>query len=65
MPGHMEPCTVGDKECELKAGDIIYIPPMIEHKLVVGNEGVKMIKVFSPPREDYLDGTDTYLRESK
>jgi len=58
-------CTVGDRECELKTGDIIYIPPDVEHQLTVGDKGVKMIKIFSPPRTDYLDGTDTYLREQK
>ena len=58
-------CTVGDRKCELKAGDIIYIPPNVEHELVIGAQGCRMIKVFSPPRADFLDGSDNYLRESK
>jgi len=44
---------------------IIYIPPNVEHELVVGDKGCRMIKVFSPPRADFLDGSDSYLRDSK
>jgi len=58
-------CTVGDLHCVLKAGDVIYVPPNMEHELVVGKEGCRMIKVFSPPRADFLDGSDTYLRATK
>ena len=54
--------TVGEKIVEALPGDIIYIPPWIEHTGTVGDKGIKMIKIFSPPREDYLAGTDTYLR---
>ncbi|MBN1105420.1 MAG: cupin domain-containing protein [Deltaproteobacteria bacterium] len=58
-------CTVGDRTCQLKAGDVIYIPPNVEHELVVGDKGCRMIKVFSPPRADFLDGSDRYLRDAK
>jgi quercetin dioxygenase-like cupin family protein len=54
---------VGDRDIELNVGDILYIPPWIEHMGTVREKGMKMIKIFSPPREDYLDGTDSYLRE--
>ena len=56
--------TAGDKVFELLPGDIIYIPPWIEHTGTAGDKGMKMIKIFSPPREDYLAGTDTYIREA-
>lgn len=55
--------TVGDQKFEFKAGEILYIPPWVEHGAVVGEKGMKIIKIFSPPREDYLHGTDSYLRE--
>lgn len=57
--------TAGENVFELLPGDIIYIPPSIEHTGTAGDKGMKMIKIFSPPREDYLAGTDTYLREGQ
>jgi quercetin dioxygenase-like cupin family protein len=64
MEGSMS-FRVGNLDVELLPGDVLYIPPWVEHGGTVGQKGMKMIKIFSPPREDYLQGTDTYLRESQ
>lgn len=47
---------------ELVAGDTIVIPANLPHEaLMVGD--VEEIDTWAPPRQDWLDGTDTYLRK--
>lgn len=47
--------VLGDEVLNLKAGDILLVPPDIPHSLkVLGNETVLNLDVFSPIREDYL-----------
>ncbi len=48
--------TVGDDKQVVKDGDGLYIPPNIVHGAVCLEEGV-LIDVFSPVREDFLDGS--------
>jgi quercetin dioxygenase-like cupin family protein len=48
--------TVGDEKQVVKDGDGLYIPPNIVHGAVCLEEGV-LIDVFSPVREDFLDGS--------
>ena len=45
----------GKKEI-IEAGDGVYIPPNAEHGAVCLEEGI-LIDVFSPVREDFLDGS--------
>ncbi len=54
---------VGDEEKEftLKAGEVLHIPPNVPHR-AEALEDCLDVDVFSPPREDWLDGTDDYLR---
>ncbi len=42
-------------------GDIIVIPGGVPHKVVVLEDCV-VFDTFAPPRQDWLDGTDDYLR---
>ena len=49
------------KELILKAGEVLHIPPNIPHE-AEALEDCLDVDVFSPPREDWLDGTDDYLR---
>ena len=47
--------VLGDEVLNLKAGDILLVPPDITHSLkALGNETVLNLDVFSPIREDYL-----------
>ena len=55
---------VDGEEHDLKVGDFVHIPPGIPHRGVVGPEGMTQMKVFSPPREDYIQKTDSYLRDA-
>ncbi|MCB9331647.1 MAG: cupin domain-containing protein [Lewinellaceae bacterium] len=47
--------TIGDEKKVLKGGDAFYIPPHVLHGCVCLNDGV-LIDVFSPQREDFLNG---------
>ncbi len=51
-----------DQVMDLNAGDTVVIPADLPHEaLMVGD--VEEIDTWSPPRKDWLDGTDTYLRK--
>jgi quercetin dioxygenase-like cupin family protein len=43
------------------AGEVLVIPSDLPHR-AVALEDTLDVDVFSPPRQDWLDGTDTYLR---
>ena len=49
------------KELILSAGDVLYIPSNVPHK-AAALEDTLDVDIFSPPRQDWLDGTDTYFR---
>ena len=46
---------IGDEKKVLKAGDAFYIPPNVMHGAVCLEAGV-LIDVFSPVRQDFLNG---------
>jgi quercetin dioxygenase-like cupin family protein len=46
--------VVGEEALQLKAGDLLVVPPNVPHSLlVIGNESVFNINVFSPIRSEY------------
>jgi quercetin dioxygenase-like cupin family protein len=45
----------------VRAGEALQIPSWAEHG-VEALEDTEVIDVFSPVRQDWLDGTDTYFR---
>lgn len=47
---------VGDEKKLVKAGDVIYMEPDVVHGTKCIEEGM-LIDVFSPAREDFLDGS--------
>lgn len=49
------------KEVIVRAGEVLHIPSMVWHK-AEALEDTLDVDVFSPPRQDWLDKTDTYLR---
>ena len=53
---------VGGKEVTINPGDVLYIPPNTPHEGYVGETGMQQIKIFSPPRQEFIDKTDFYLR---
>jgi quercetin dioxygenase-like cupin family protein len=50
-----------DREVTVHAGEVLVIPPNVPHSAVALEDTVD-IDVFCPPREDWLSGTDAYLR---
>jgi len=49
------------KEIVLREGDVLHIPSNVVHS-AIALEDTLDLDVFSPPRQDWLDGTDDYLR---
>jgi quercetin dioxygenase-like cupin family protein len=47
--------TVGEETRTLKTGDCAYVPPNMEHGAVCKESGV-LLDIFSPTREDFLEG---------
>ena len=48
-------------ELILKAGEVLHIPSNVPHQAEALEDCVD-VDVFSPPRQDWLDGTDDYFR---
>ncbi|HKN65575.1 MAG TPA: cupin domain-containing protein [Gemmatimonadaceae bacterium] len=56
---------IGDDEREevvVKAGEVLHIPSLVPHK-AEALEDTLDVDIFSPPREDWLNKTDSYLRK--
>ena len=47
---------------ELEAGDVVVIPSNLPHEALMIGE-VEEVDTWSPPRQDWLDKTDDYLRK--
>ena len=57
---------LGDDESEVvdvAAGEVLHIPSNLPHK-AEALETTLDVDIFSPPRQDWLDGSDTYLRRT-
>ena len=50
------------QELVLNAGEVLFIPSNVPHK-AEALEDTFDVDVFSPPRQDWLDGTDTYFHD--
>jgi quercetin dioxygenase-like cupin family protein len=56
--------TLGENQDEqvlVKAGEVLLIPSNLPH-MAVAVEDTLDVDVFSPPRQDWIDKTDSYLR---
>jgi quercetin dioxygenase-like cupin family protein len=49
------------EEVVVRAGEVLHIPSWLPHK-ALALEDTLDVDVFCPPRQDWLDGTDAYLR---
>ena len=55
---------IGEDESQVidvMAGEVLHIPSMVQHK-AEALEDTLDVDIFSPPRQDWLDKTDDYLR---
>ena len=52
----------GEREVVVAAGEVLVIPPNLPHS-AEALEDTLDVDVFAPPREDWLNRTDDYLRK--
>jgi quercetin dioxygenase-like cupin family protein len=50
-----------EQEITVRAGEVVVIPSNLPHR-AVALEDTRDVDVFCPPRQDWLSGTDAYLR---
>jgi quercetin dioxygenase-like cupin family protein len=50
------------REIVVSAGEVLFIPSNVPHK-AEALEDTFDVDVFSPPRQDWLDGTDSYFHD--
>jgi len=50
------------EEVIVRAGEVLHIPSNLPHK-AVALEDTLDVDIFDPPREDWLNKTDSYLRK--
>ena len=50
-----------DEEIIVRGGEVLHIPSNVPHE-ALALEDTLDVDVFSPPRQDWLDKTDAYLR---
>ena len=53
---------VGGKEVTVRPGEVLVIPSNVPH-MALALEDYRGFDIFSPIRQDWLDGTDDYLRK--
>ena len=53
--------TIGGKDTVLRAGEVLVIPPDVPHSAVALEDTVDL-DYFAPPRQDWLNREDSYLR---
>jgi len=51
----------GERELTVRAGEVLVIPSYLPHR-ALALEDTLDVDVFNPPRQDWLDGSDAYLR---
>ena len=51
----------GEEQHHIGAGEILVIPGDMPHSAEVLADA-EVIELFAPPRQDWIDGTDSYLR---
>jgi quercetin dioxygenase-like cupin family protein len=51
----------GDETVDVRAGEVLTIPPNLPHA-AEAIEDTLDVDIFNPPRQDWLDGSDAYLR---
>jgi len=52
----------GSEVVDVRAGEVLHLPAHLPHK-AEALEDTLDVDVFHPPRQDWLDGTDAYLRQ--
>jgi quercetin dioxygenase-like cupin family protein len=56
--------AIDGKEVVVRAGEVLCIPPNMPHEAWALEDTVDL-DIFDPPREDWLNKTDAYLRQGR
>ncbi len=56
------PGADGEQEVILRDGDVLVIPPSVPHSAEALEDTVA-VDTFTPARQDWIDGDDSYLRK--
>ncbi len=54
----------GDKEITVRAGEVLCIPPNLPHEAHALLDTIDL-DIFNPPRQDWIDRDDAYLRQTR
>lgn len=54
----------GSEEIIVRSGDVLHIPSNVVHQ-AEALEDTLDVDIFSPPRQDWLNGTDSYFHNKK
>jgi quercetin dioxygenase-like cupin family protein len=52
----------GETELVVRAGEVLHIPSHVPHRAEALEDTVDL-DIFCPPRQDWLDGTDSYFHD--
>jgi quercetin dioxygenase-like cupin family protein len=55
---------IDDREIIVSAGEVLCIPPHMPHEAIALEDTVDL-DIFNPPRQDWIDKDDAYLRQDK
>jgi quercetin dioxygenase-like cupin family protein len=53
--------SINDHDIVVRAGEVLAIPPYLPHRVEALADSLSL-DIFTPPREDWLNGSDRYLR---
>jgi quercetin dioxygenase-like cupin family protein len=53
---------IDDREITVSAGEVLCIPPHMPHEAIALEDTVDL-DIFNPPRQDWIDKDDAYLRQ--
>ena len=53
---------IDDREIIVSAGEVLCIPPHMPHEAIALEDTVSL-DIFNPPRQDWIDKDDAYLRQ--
>ena len=54
---------IDGREITVSAGEVLCIPPHMPHEAIALEDTVDL-DIFNPPRQDWIDKDDAYLRQS-
>jgi quercetin dioxygenase-like cupin family protein len=54
---------IDGRQIDVRGGEVLCIPPHMPHEAVAIEDTID-IDIFNPPRQDWIDKSDTYLRNA-